>query len=170
VASLRASDPRCGPFCACGNAKYRYSARCRRCADRHRWNNPPERTAPELVPGPLEIGYAAGFYEGEGSSDCHSGSLRVTLPQKDIQPLRFIRQYFGGSIGAPDATGISYLYLSGKRAWDFLVLIGPLLSDRRLDQLAAACAKVAYFEGEEVTLCGKALGRFDCSMVGRKSL
>jgi hypothetical protein len=73
-------------------------------------------------------------------------------------------------MGNPGVDGISYLYLNGKRAWEFLVLVGPLLSDRRLTQLAVACAKVAYFEGEEVTLCGRPLARFNRSMVGRKSI
>lgn len=161
MTNLPASDPRCGPFCTCGEAKYRYAVRCRRCADRFRWNNPPERTAPELVPGLLEIGYAAGFYEGEGSADCRDGSLRVTLPQKDRQPLVFLQRYFGGSMAPPGADGMSYLYLTGKRAWDFLVQIAPLLSERRLDQLVKACAKVAYFEGEAVMLSGRPLAGVD---------
>jgi hypothetical protein len=83
----------------------------------------------------------------------------VTLPQKDVQPLLFVRRYFGGSMGQPCADGVSYLYLNGKRAWDFVVLVAPLLSDRRIDQLVRACAKVAYFEGEEVVLCDRPLAR-----------
>jgi hypothetical protein len=109
----------------------------------------------------LEIGYAAGFYEGEGSADCRDGSLRVTLPQKDRQPLVFLQRYFGGSMAPPGADGMSYLYLTGKRAWDFLVQIAPLLSERRLDQLVKACAKVAYFEGEAVMLSGRPLAGVD---------
>jgi hypothetical protein len=112
------------------------------------------------------VGYAAGFYEGEGSSDCHNASLRVTFPQKDIQPLLFIRRYFGGSLGQPGPDGMSYLYFSGKRAWDLVVQIAPLLSDRRIEQLVRACAKVSYFSGEEVVLRGRPLARPDFPLAG----
>jgi hypothetical protein len=110
-----------------------------------------------LEPGLLEVGYAAGFYEGEGSADCRDGALRVTLPQGNIEPLEYLRQYFGGNINGPCKDGMHYLYLYGKRAWNFLVLVSPLLSRRRLDQVVLACSKVPYYEGEEVVLCGEPL-------------
>jgi hypothetical protein len=143
--------------CECGNPKDPYAERCRRCSDVEKWNNPPASTAPELEPGPLEIGYAAGFFEGEGSADCKSGALRVTLPQLDPQPLEYLRRYFGGNLNGPYAHGMHYLYITGKRAWDFLVLIAPLLSDRRMDQLTVACVKVHHFERKEVVLCDRSI-------------
>jgi hypothetical protein len=145
----------------CGGRMYRYRnvKLCRSCADKALWENPPDRTAPECVPGPLEIGFAAGFYEGEGSVGCHKGGLRVTLPQADPQPLEYIRRFFGGNLSGPRAHSghlgdkeMYYLYLTSKRAWDFLAAIGPLLSDRRIDQAVSACACTYYFRGQEVVL------------------
>ncbi len=79
------------------------------------------------------------------------------MPQANAEPLEYIRKYFGGRLNGPYADNMYYLYLNGKRAWDFLVKISPLLSERRLDQLTRACAKVSYFEGGEVVLRGCSL-------------
>lgn len=73
------------------------------------------------------------------------------------EPLEYVKRYFGGNINGPHAHGMYYLYLYGKRAWDFLVAISPLLSQRRMDQIVSACRKVPYYEGEEVVLSGRPL-------------
>lgn len=127
----------------CGGCMYKYSRfRCRPCKTRYDFANPPVATAPDRTPEEADIAYAAGFYEGEGYVGMHSGTLRVTMAQKYIEPLERIRTYFGGNIRPATRDGMFYLNLYGLRSWIFLRTIGPYLSPRRIDQANRAAAQV----------------------------
>lgn len=76
------------------------------------------------------IGWAAGFYEGEGSF-IEPGYVSIT--QKDINPLIKIRDIFGGKINLYN--GYYYWRLHGLEMRQFILTIFTLLSDRRRKQI-----------------------------------
>ena len=44
------------------------------------------------------LAYTAGFIDGEGYMGINQGSLLVQVSQKDINPLNFLKEVWGGSI------------------------------------------------------------------------
>lgn len=115
------------------------------------WFSP--RLAPTIKPTLLDIAWAAGIYEGEGSCQGrpHKGSTHgdhVTVSQKDKWLLEKLKQLFGGSI--KKHTGDCYLwFLCGPRCRGFLMTIYPFLSPRRKLQ----AMKVIGPTSEDPTLC-----------------
>jgi hypothetical protein len=91
----------------------------------------------------LDIGYAAGFYDGEGSfwrkSDKgkYWNSCSVHILQKDPAPLVKLQSQFGGSVSPHMVNGRQYnrWSLSGVECRAFILTIFTLLSDRRRKQI-----------------------------------
>lgn len=82
-----------------------------------------------------DIGYAAGFYEGEGSFiKATSGTTSyVSITQKDIEPLLKMQKLFGGTI--TQYNGYNYWRLFGVECRGFVLTIFTLLSARRRKQI-----------------------------------
>ena len=111
--------------------------------------------APKAVEHPTLKGiyWAAGFFDGEGSSALavdkrsrgSNGSTIASVSQKDPELLHKMRRLFGGSVGPRKVrsvirgkhyTGTSYAWqISGPRARGFLMTIYSLLSARRREQI-----------------------------------
>lgn len=97
------------------------------------------------LPSSSEIGWVAGFIEGEGSFSRASGTTPcISASQVNIEPLKFLRHLVGGRITkkrrSPNnfKTCFPFYYqwrVSGKRAEIVAALILPLLSKRRKAQL-----------------------------------
>lgn len=94
---------------------------------------------PTEHPNNTQIAWAAGIFEGEGSSN-RSGSRsrrsrteRLMVSQKDLWLLERCRALFGGSIKRHGK--ISAWNLSGTRARGFLMTIYSFLSPRRKEQV-----------------------------------
>jgi hypothetical protein len=86
----------------------------------------------------LEIVWAAGFYEGEGSV----GPRAVVVSQRERWPLERLQRQFGGTISAvkiplnrPNTRPYSNWILCGDAARLFVHLIYPHLSPRRQEQI-----------------------------------
>lgn len=93
---------------------------------------------PEVSPTLLEIAWAAGFIEGEGSIHCAEPSGRVYATQKDPESLYRLQRLFGGSVvkRTRSATvfgdGVIYDWtLFGPRAFGLMQTIYPFMSQRR---------------------------------------
>ena len=105
-------------------------------------------------PTTLDIAWAAGIFEGEGSfafvRDRRSGipSIQIQITQKDPWILNRFRALFGGSVRkrsegqfsiTPDGTrhvrDIFDWYVSGTRARGFLMTVWKFLSPRRHEQV-----------------------------------
>ena len=107
-------------------------------------------------PDDLDIAWAAGIYEGEGScviGGHGGGSFAVAVAQKDPELLYRIRGMFGGSIRYYKIECGRYeIYkwvVCGNRARVFLFLIYPYLTARRQEQIKATHAmKFIDFSGE----------------------
>jgi hypothetical protein len=97
----------------------------------------------------VEIAWAAGFYEGEGSCSYAAGSFRLSIPQVNLEPLERIHRYFGGGLSI-NSRGISSVQIYGKRGVDFAVAIYPHLSQRRQKQIREKISQVAALQGMEV--------------------
>lgn len=107
------------------------------------WADP--RTAPTLHPTMLEIAWAAGIFEGEGSSNRGSTEM-VRVGQKDKWLVERLRDLFGGKIyfknghATAPSDGVLRIwqswqwYLAGARARGFLMTIYPYLSPWRQAQ------------------------------------
>ncbi len=107
-------------------------------------------------PTSIEIAWATGLYEGEGSCGNASGTAGVAICQKDHWILYRMKTLFGGSIRHRDAhktsnivtkvgtlsypRNISEWYMSGTRARGFLMTIYKFLSPRRQEQVRKALA------------------------------
>lgn len=87
------------------------------------------------VPTDLDIAWAAGIYEGEGSISRPYQTQRVCVAQKDLWLLKRLKEFFGGSMYRSKSSRCSYWYLSGPRARGFIFLIFPFLSPRRKLQI-----------------------------------
>ena len=92
-----------------------------------------------IQPSPLDMGWAAGVFEGEGTAGYYNNScLRVTVPQKDKWLLRRLLDLYGGYIHDGGMRKCAVWAIYGLRARDFLVSIFPLLSPRRKSQVTKA--------------------------------
>lgn len=102
---------------------------------------------PELdatrIPTELEVAWAAGVYEGEGSC-CEmrkgSGSFMASIAQKDPELLYRLRDLFGGSIayykaGKAGRFNVYRWSICGDRGRVFLMAIYPFLTSRRKAQI-----------------------------------
>ena len=93
-------------------------------------------------PTDLEIGWAAGFLEGEGTfASRRRGQrthLRIRANQVNPEPLRRLQHLFGGSVSWYAKGGVNGIWMwevSHRKARTLAHLIRPLLSSRRLSQL-----------------------------------
>lgn len=94
----------------------------------------------------LDIAWAAGIFEGEGSTTLERGSTRCQVAQKDPWLLVRLKALFGGTIidhlntvtPSGRATYRSDWKLSGTRARGFLMTIYSFLSPRRQEQARRA--------------------------------
>lgn len=108
------------------------------------------RLAATKSPTNLEIAWAAGLYEGEGTAVSTAGRYHngtaASVSQKDQWVLYRLQELFGGSVRQhPEHTfpsqhraAISTWRLSGQRAHGFLMTIFPFLSPRRKAQILRA--------------------------------
>ena len=95
---------------------------------------------PELeatrIPTPIDIAWAAGIYEGEGTCRVRrSEAIELSVTQKDPEILYRLRDWFGGKVcdnGAHNGVHIWCVY--GNHARIFLTLCYPRLSARRRAQ------------------------------------
>ena len=88
----------------------------------------------------MQIAWAAGIYEGEGSC-CRMSktSQQVHLGQKDRWVVDRFRALFGGSIHEREMNGDPFYdwHIHGARARGFLMTMFTFLSPRRQDQVTA---------------------------------
>lgn len=105
--------------------------------------NRPELEATK-IPTPIDIAWAAGIFEGEGTVRlCGRGkrSLAASVPQKEAEFLYVLRDFFGGSVNCPTAGSPCYKWdICGDRARLFIAQIYGHLYSRRKSQVQAANA------------------------------
>ncbi len=97
-----------------------------------------EKSKPVLSPSLLDIAWAAGFFEGEGSCRYAGNTTRISLPQKGDEMLFKLKDLFGGSIIHHSKRTINTWGLNGVRARGFLMTIYSFLSLRRQKQARVA--------------------------------
>ncbi len=98
------------------------------------------KAARTSTPHTQDIIWAAGFYEGDGSTSRPQSTEMVTIMQKDDWVLNRLCVLFGGRVGTRRKQGINaHTYhvwqLCGARARGFLQSIYELLSPRRQAQI-----------------------------------
>jgi hypothetical protein len=99
-------------------------------------------------PTAIEVAWAAGIYEGEGSCIAvkKSNSFGVCIAQKDPELLYRMRDLFGGSINAYSRMfngkecPIHHWKISGDRARTFIAVVYPFLTARRKQQIDSTTA------------------------------
>jgi hypothetical protein len=95
-------------------------------------------------PTQRDLGWAAGFYEGEGSAIFVARSHRVAINQVEREPLERILSLFGGHIFAVPAHRRSKpswrWYACGARARGILLTLYPMLSAKRQSQIRKVIA------------------------------
>jgi len=120
-------------------------------------SNKPEM-APTKVPTALDIAWAAGVYEGEGScrlcGKTKRGFMSATV-QKDPEILYRLRDWFGGRVNVRDrGTDFSqYVWdVCGDHGRIFMALIYEYMSARRKTQIDASAALLFLEEKSPVGL------------------
>jgi hypothetical protein len=129
----------------------KYRIKCRLCrgfkSEYPKFRQPTaEELAPVKSPTTLDIAWAAGIWEGEGSvnyvnNGSTTPSFRVSVCQKDPEILYKLRSMFGGSILKPRLEGgktIHVWYLYTSRAHGFMLTLFSFLSTRRRIQIRKA--------------------------------
>lgn len=89
---------------------------------------------------PIDIAWAAGIYEGEGSVAFYGrkepGRSRIIVVQKDPWILYRLQSLFGGSVDGPyKSRNVQMWRITGPRAAGFAMTIFSFLSPRRRQQL-----------------------------------
>lgn len=107
---------------------------------------PKDGLEPVRKPSVLDIAWAAGIYEGEGSCNTavgHKSAFTVQVTQKDPEFLYKLRDLFGGSVKGYNNGGfwINHWRVSGNKARAFLGAIYPMLTSRRKEQIDATGAR-----------------------------
>lgn len=98
--------------------------------------------APTLHPNLLNLAWAAGIFEGEGSVNSNGFSLQVY--QKDPHILHQLRNWFGGSVRVRKNGTYEPIHtwtLCGARARGFAQSIFSFLSPRRRNQIKPLITK-----------------------------
>lgn len=102
------------------------------------------------IPTALDIAWAAGIFEGEGTVRlCGRGKrgLAAAVPQKDPECLYRLRDMFGGSVGNPSGANPCYHWdICGDRARVFVAIIYSYLTSRRKQQ-ADSTGSLDFLEG-----------------------
>ncbi len=102
--------------------------------------NKPELDATK-VPTEIDIAWAAGIYEGEGTCRLcgyNKRSFMATVVQKDPELLYRLRDWFGGSLqGNSNLSGAYAWNICGDRARIFVALIYKFMTARRRAQIDA---------------------------------
>lgn len=88
-----------------------------------------------ISPTPLDLAWASGIFEGEGSAVADK-TQRVTVPQKDRWLCDRFKRFFGGSVVA--RRNLHEWRAYGARARGFLMTIYKFLSPRRKAQVRRA--------------------------------
>jgi len=106
---------------------------------------------PIKVPTAIDVAWAAGIYEGEGTCSIKGGSsgkgsYSTTVSQKDPELLYRLRDLFGGSVnlykvGTKRKFEVHHWLVSGDKARGFLAAIYPFLTCRRKAQIDATNAR-----------------------------
>jgi hypothetical protein len=92
----------------------------------------------------IEVGWAAGFYDGEGHSRYAKTSLSVSITQNSRYELDRFRRAMGvGTVGGPYKNGQSpklvfRFYAHGKNAEHIMELLRPYLCPTKIAQWDAA--------------------------------
>lgn len=98
----------------------------------------------------IDIAWAAGFLEGEGSFGCRRSKRgaypSVTAPQVNKDPLLRLLAIFGGQIGWRES--IHVWYVSGERARWVVSLVYEHLSEKRKAQADASHARPRRYNAE----------------------
>ncbi len=96
---------------------------------------------PAIEPTEVDVAWAAGFLEGEGSFREYRGTQEVTASQVEIEPLEKLQKMFGGSIrlykkevGRP----IHRWSVTGQLARDAMIVLYPFLYSKRQKQVEKA--------------------------------
>jgi len=95
-------------------------------------------------PTQRDLGWAAGFYEGEGTCCFATGSHRAVINQVEREPLERMQRYFGGHIyriPARLSSQPSWRWIAnGARARGILLTLYALLSAKRQAQIRKVIA------------------------------
>ena len=86
----------------------------------------------------IDIGWSAGFLEGEGSFCSSTGSQRVQAGQVQRDPLARLQRLFGGSVSPLRANGMHYWCLYGEKARSVMYTVFALMSPKRRAQIRSA--------------------------------
>ena len=131
-------------FSLCNGGKNRRGT-CRKCRGLNLVPKYKFTTAQDKLPkykaSMLDIAWAAGIWEGEGSIFPANGKhLRVTVCQKDPEILHKLRDTFGGVVRSQVnyPSEISTWYIYSDRAHGFIQTIFTFLSGRRREQVKKA--------------------------------
>ena len=104
------------------------------------------RTTPRATVSPttVDLAWAAGFLEGEGTFLTNNRSGQAKASQVQREPLERLARFFGGSITLvhknrrPNESNIYHWSVSGARARGVMMTLFPFLSPRRQSQIAFA--------------------------------
>lgn len=116
--------------------------------------------APPLM-GPLEIGFLAGLFEGEGYIDTSRVRMNITSTDRDTLEFGYSMCQFGhinGPYWAKKSTKEfwSWDITDGRQIARFLCAIVSLMSERRREEIQKAAEVLAVrSKHSECLLCGK---------------
>jgi hypothetical protein len=112
--------------------------------------NKPELDATK-VPTALDVAWAAGIFEGEGTVRLCGRTKRglmVSIPQKDPELLYWLRDWFGGSVGRPTPKNCCHTWsICGDRCRMFLGLTYEFFTSRRKSQVEE-CKALEFLRGK----------------------
>lgn len=118
-----------------------------------------------ISPSTIEIHRAAAWWAGEGSVSSSGGHLSVTIAQKEIEVLLWIRDRFGGSVkvrkkAKDHLAPVAYWHACGPRARGFLQTIYSCMpeSPRRQEQVYRALISTSTIKQrgpQPKSVCGR---------------
>jgi hypothetical protein len=141
VAAQRAQRYGQKKLCACGCGLETYAV--------YRPGHKPSRQPIALArPTQRDLGWAAGFLEGEGSFAANSGTQLATASQVQTEPLNMLQRFFGGSVRPharnsqrnPNWQDAFSWCVVGARARGVMLTLYVLMSPKRQAQIRKALA------------------------------
>jgi hypothetical protein len=94
----------------------------------------------------IDIAWAAGFLEGEGSFTCRGNTVTVTASQVQPEPVYRLQRLFGGKLyhytqANPKHSPFIRWHLFHRDARGLMMTIYPLMSPKRRQQIVKALAR-----------------------------